>query len=844
MTLFFRFTWRYSLPVVGAYVLLLLLHARPASGQYLDLTFQPPTQYSSTSADAFYADVAQVQALARDASGRLLVAGRFDQLGAAPTGGLTRLLASGAPDPTFNPGGTGANGIVRALVVLPTGQLLIAGTFTRYNGTRVGRLVRLNTDGTLDATFTTDFDHPVSALAVDGAGRIYAGGSFARVNGQPANGLVRLTAGGAVDAAFVTGQGLAYSYPNGPRLYQYDVTRLLLDPQGRLLVAGEFLQYQGVTSGKLVRVLPSGARDLSFGGSGAGLEGSVYDIALLPTGSLLVAGQLTSYYGATVSRVIRLNAAGGLDGTFAVPTTISRRSWAVAPQPNGTVLVSAGRFVSRLTATGALDATFTPVSLDANGLARVLLPDASGAVMFGGSFRTANQQAAGALARALPTGTLDPGAAWPTFNKRSLVYQVCALPGDSLLVWSGLGSATPGIAGSLLKLGPTGQPDPSFVFTPTFSQNFVRAATSATGSVFASDLQNVQRLTRTGARDVRFNDGTGVGQPGYITDVVPLANGKVLVGGRFSSYNGVSCDGIVRLLPSGAVDPTFQPASLPGQQVESITVRADGHLALVTYADSANTPQGIVGLLPDGALDQAFGNPTLNVYFGGRLLALPDTTLLSVGPFLRLGNMPMPPGALHRITATGTRDNRFQADSSIAIDDIGACTVQPDGAVLFTTINRFDPRLRRLKSDGSLDPTFQPVEVGSGFWGESTDHIVLQSANRIVLGGWFADINGTPFPGLARLTGVPLSAPADLVPTADVAVYPIPARTSLTIRRPTAAPGTARLFDALGRAVAAWPLRQGEQTVPLPPVAPGVYVLRVPVEAGAGRQRSVRIVVE
>jgi len=64
-----------------------------------------------------------------------------------------RLNADGTRDATFNQTGTGLNGQVQSLVRQPDGKILATGSFTTYNGVSAPYVIRLNADGTRDATF-------------------------------------------------------------------------------------------------------------------------------------------------------------------------------------------------------------------------------------------------------------------------------------------------------------------------------------------------------------------------------------------------------------------------------------------------------------------------------------------------------------------------------------------------------------------------------------------------------------------------------------------------------------------------------------------------------------------
>ena len=837
---FIRFPYALAL-LAGAYAGL-LGGATPAHAQYLDLNFRPPASYLSF---LYYQD-GLIQTLARDAGGRLLVGGTLDARGSTTVGHLTRLLPTGAPDPTFNPGGAGANGAVAQVVVLPSGKLVIGGTFTRYNGVAVGRVAQLLADGTLDPGFNAGgaagANAEIKAVALAPNGLVYLMGNFMTYNGQPAPGILRLLATGAPDPAFQPGTGLLINNPGGRPPDIFPAVRMAVDNAGRVVLAGLY-QYQGTARGGVVRILPTGAPDLTFNPGGSGLMGVVNDLALVPTGEVLVAGSLNSYNGSPVQRIIRLNPNGGRDFSFTAPATPAGTIQSLVALDGGKIGVGIRRTVARLTSAGALDPTFTPAPLNTTGSLRTLLAVAGGGMLVGGAYETINGTPVGGLAQLLPTGPTDPAFTAPRFGRRQMISQLLALPNDSLLAVGGFDVLTSAATGDIVRLGPDGQPDPGFIVNSaaTFLSN---AAVSPTGRIFGYNSQYVQRLTRTGAPDPGFTFLPGAGPAGssYIDVVRPLADGRVLVGGDFRTYNGISCDGLVRLLPTGAVDPTFQPVAAPGQVVYAITVRADGHLALFTQSDSASTPSGLIGLLADGAPDLAFGggNPATGFDLNRPLIALPDTSLLVVGRLYQNG-FALGSGPISRLTRTGAFDPAFQADPSFTLaDDISAAAVQPDGSILFVTAPRVrapDARVRRLRPNGALDPSFQPIEVGTGAYNESVEYLVVQSGQRVVLGGQFADVAGTPFPGLARLAGLPLGRPED-VATATFAAFPNPAHDRLTLRRAaTAGPATAELFDALGRHTRRWALTTAEQHVSVLGVPPGIYLLRLRDAAGATTRR-------
>ncbi|MBC7447541.1 MAG: delta-60 repeat domain-containing protein, partial [Hymenobacteraceae bacterium] len=158
-----------------------------------------------------------VRALAAHDGAKILVGGYYDFINGAPAGGVSRLLPTSTPDATYNPGGQGANSMVDALEPLSDGRTLIGGSFSRYNGRAVGYVTRLNADGTPDPTFNpggTGADGQVLDIQRDRQDRILLAGSFRHYNGQPVGAVTRLLPDGTLDPTFaapMTNGGVAFS---------------------------------------------------------------------------------------------------------------------------------------------------------------------------------------------------------------------------------------------------------------------------------------------------------------------------------------------------------------------------------------------------------------------------------------------------------------------------------------------------------------------------------------------------------------------------------------------------------------------------------------------------------
>lgn len=159
---------------------------------------------------------------------------------------ITRLNSDGTLDTTFNTNkGTATNNKALAVASQADGKVLVGGAFTSFNGTSVGRLARLNSDGTLDTAFNTNIgtgftNNQVESIAVQSDGKIVIVGSFTAFNGSGQNRIIRLNSDGTKDTGFVVGTGL-----------NQEATHVVIQSNGRILVTGSFTAYNGTANSTL-----------------------------------------------------------------------------------------------------------------------------------------------------------------------------------------------------------------------------------------------------------------------------------------------------------------------------------------------------------------------------------------------------------------------------------------------------------------------------------------------------------------------------------------------------------------------------------------------------------------
>ncbi|MEN9574272.1 MAG: Hemolysin, plasmid [Verrucomicrobiota bacterium] len=325
-----------------------------------------------------------VYGLARQPDDKLIAVGDFTTFNGLTRRRIVRLGTNGSPDTTFATG-FGADGTINGVALAADGKVIIGGTFATYNGVARARVARLNAaDGSLDTTFapTGGADSTVQAVAVQADGKVLIAGGFLNVNGTNRNRIARLNTNGSLDTSFNPG--------TGPNAY---VNSLAVQPDGKVLVGGYFSSYNGVSRNRVVRLNSDGSVDTSF--VPATLDnGVVYSLSLASDGKVVLTGSL--YIGLN-NRVLRLNTDGSRDTTFNTGNNIINSDVLVAaPQADGKVLIGgyfsaingvARNYIARLTTTGTVDTTFNPGS-GANNLVQALLVLPDGNLVAGGSFTT------------------------------------------------------------------------------------------------------------------------------------------------------------------------------------------------------------------------------------------------------------------------------------------------------------------------------------------------------------------------------------------------------------------------------------------------------------------------
>jgi uncharacterized delta-60 repeat protein len=727
--------------------------------------------FNTTDVGFGYGDGADgnINALALLPDGKILIGGAFTNYNGTARNRIARLNADGTLDATFNPG-IGANAIVYSIALQPDGKVLIGGDFITYNGTSRNRVARLNADGVLDGTFNTGTgaDGTVNTLALQPDGKILIGGSFINYNGTGRSRIARLNADGTVDATFNPGTG-----SNGT------INSLAVQPDGKILIVGPFTVFNGTGRNRVARLNADGTVDATFN-PGTGSNGTLFSLALQTDGKILVGGFFSDYNGTGRSCIARLNANGTLDVTFTPGTGANNTIYTFALQSDGKILVG-GAFISyngisinriaRLNATGTVDATFTPGSA-ANAIVYTLALQADGKSLAGGAFNNYDGRIKNRICRLNTDGLFDE-VFNPGTGGNAIVYDAALQSDGNILIGGSFTSYNGTDRSRMARLNPDGTPDATFnpgngannVVTTLVQQPDGKIVIGGAFTTYQGAARNrIARVQADGTLDVSFNPGTGANSSILACKLQP--DGKILIGGAFSTYNGTVANYITRINADGTLDATFNSGTGANATVYSLALQPDGKILVggdfTTY--NGTSRNRLVRLNADGTIDATFNSTGTGANFTVNAFApQPDEKILIGGGFTTYNGISRI--FIARLNSDGTLDASFNPGTG-ANGNVLSFVLQPDGKILigggFSTYNGTGrSRIARLNADGTLDLTFNP---GTGT-GTASDirALILQPDQKIIIAGQFTSYNGTGRNRVARVNNTTTTLPLHLL---------------------------------------------------------------------------------
>jgi uncharacterized delta-60 repeat protein len=525
-------------------------------------------------------------------------------------------------------------------------------------------------------------------------------------------------------------------------------------------VIGNFTQVNGTARNYLARLNNDGSLDTTYNPA----PNTPLQAIAITDNKAIVVGGFSSIGGGASGGIARLNFNGTNDGTF---TASISGAGSVAIQPDGKVVVGGGfstvngvprSNLARFNTDGTLDTTFVP-NINNSVFGVTIQPD--GKILIAGQFTVVDGQNKFSFARLNSDGSLDAGfAASLTHPGANGSTDAVAVQADGKVIVVGnftrFGDlVTP--RNRIVRLNIDGSVDPTF--TPSFDDRTLDVKIQSDGKIVVggrfttvngATRAGIARINMNGQVDTSFVTNTSASVPaGYsIQGFAVQSDGAIVIGGEFTEVNGsTGYNKLARLYPDGRLDADTVLTITGGPATTMISLPNGQTLLGGGFTNVGGAArQGMARIGWTGANDSSFANPQLTGWVYG-IAVLADGKYIAGGDFTSAGGGSQ--AKLARILTNGTVDASF-APTFNAGGWVNAVAVQPDGKIIivggFTTVNG-TPRNRvaRLNASGSLDTTFNPNAD------QPPQVIALQSDGKIVIGGAFENVGGLPRVALARL---------------------------------------------------------------------------------------------
>jgi uncharacterized delta-60 repeat protein len=563
----------------------------------------------------------RVFSISIQSDGKILVGGGFASYNGTNSNSIIRLNSDGSVDNTFLSIDNGFDDVVNSIVIQSDGKILVGGDFSTYNGTNSNSIIRLNSDGSVDNTFLSiddGFNSQVRSIAIQSDGKILVGGNFTTYNGTGSNYIIRLNSDGSVDNTFL-------SIDDG---FDSRVFSISIQSDGKILIGGQFTTYNGTNSNYIIRLNSDGSVDNTFLSIDDGFDDRVSSIAIQSDGKILIGGQFTTYNGTNSNYIIRLNSDGSVDNTFlSIDNGFDDVVSSIAIQSDGKILVGGyfttyngtnSNYIIRLNSNGSsgfiggFDDIVTSIAIQSNGK-----------ILVGGKFSTYNGTNSNYIIRLNSDGSVDNTFLSIDNGFDSTVNSI-AIQDGKILVGGGFNSYNGTNSNCIIRLNSDGSVDNTFLsIDDGFDSQVNTIAIQSDGKILVGG--NFTTYNGTGSnRIIRLNSDGSVdntflsidnGFDDYVNYITIQSNGKILVGGNFTTYNGTGSNRIIRLNSDGIVDNTFLSIDDGfDDYVNSIAIQSNGKILVggnfTTYNGTGSNR--IIRLNSDGIVQYGFDDTFLD----------------------------------------------------------------------------------------------------------------------------------------------------------------------------------------------------------------------------------------
>ncbi|HMS41623.1 MAG TPA: delta-60 repeat domain-containing protein, partial [Pyrinomonadaceae bacterium] len=225
-------------------------------------------------------------------------------------------------------------------------------------------------------------------------------------------------------------------------------------------------------------------------------------------------------------------------------------------------------------------------------------------------------------------------------------------------------------------------------------------------------------------------------------------DGKIVIGGAFTDFNGTAQNMLARLNSTGTLDAAFTSSVSNNSGLETVVIQPDGQIIVAggqtLFNDGTTTRNNVARLNPaTGSIDATFsigtgvngGLPSIFLQTNGKILLGGGFT--SINNKARL--------SLVRLETNGDLETNFTPVVGTT-GTVKAIAVQPDNKIIiggdfYGANDTLRPRLTRLNPDGTTDLTFNPgAEVVLA--DSEVTAIAIQTDGKILIGGTFISYGG------------------------------------------------------------------------------------------------------
>ena len=270
-----------------------------------------------------------------------------------------------------------------------------------------------------------------------------------------------------------------------------------------------------------------------------------------------------------------------------------------------------------------------------------------------------------------------------------------------------------------------------------------------------SSTLRIVRLNQDGTKDLDYR--TGAGPSSQPSAIAIQSDGRAIIGGNYTTYSGSTSNRLTRINTNGSRDTTFNVGAGPNTTVQALAIQSDGKIviggAFTTYSGSAK--YYIARLNTDGTADTGSSwnsGQGFSTTLSG-LAIQSDQKIIATGNFTTYSGSTK--NYIARLNTDGTADTGSSWNQGVGFNSgTSVIGIQSDGKIVvagaFTTYSGSGAsRIARINTNGTLD-TGSSWNSGTGFNSNTVD-LYVQPDQKILVTGIFTSYSGSVRNGVVRI---------------------------------------------------------------------------------------------